>query len=199
MNSHFSGLKSPGLKGMRLLATACLLSFSVLTHALLLPGAAAPDFSVNAAVAGKPFKFVLYEALKKGPVVVYFFPKAFTGGCTVQAHMFSRAIPDFTALGATVIGVSNDNIEVQTDFSKKECYNGLSVAADQDGAIIRAYDAGMVFGSVVSKRATYVITPDKKVFYAYADSSPKEHVKKSLDVVRRWNASQQNAPQQKSH
>jgi peroxiredoxin Q/BCP len=180
------------LKRSRLVAVASMLFFSAFSHALLLPGADAPDFTLNAAVGGKPFKYVLYEALKKGPVVLYFYPKAFTGGCTVQAHMFSRAIPDFTALGATVIGVSNDNIDVQSDFSKKECYNGLTVAADQDGSVIRTYDASMMFGSVTSKRATYVITPDKKVFYAYADMSPKEHVSKSLDVVRRWNASQQH-------
>ena len=165
--------------------------FFVLTaNALLLPGAAAPDFTAEAAIGGKPFTYTLSEALKKGPVVLLFYPKAFSSGCTVQAHMFATAINDFTALGATVIGMSNDDIKTQTDFSLKECSDTLPVAADPEGKVIKAYDASLLFSSATSKRVTYVITPDAKVFYVYSDMDPKEHVTESLNAVKKWKDAQ---------
>lgn len=164
--------------------------FAIIAHALLLPGAAAPDFTAEAALGGKPFTYSLSEALKKGPVVVLFYPKAFSSGCTVQAHMFAAAINDFTALGATVIGMSNDDIKTQTDFSLKECSDTLPVAADPEGKVIKAYDASLLFSSATSKRATYVITPDAKVFYVYSDMDPKQHVTEALNAVKRWKDTQ---------
>ena len=164
--------------------------FAIIANALLLPGATAPDFTADAALAGKPFSYTLSEALTKGPVVLFFYPKAFSSGCTVQAHMFATAINDFTALGATVIGMSNDDIKTQTDFSLKECSNTLPVAADPDGVVIKAYDASLLFSSATSRRATYVITPDGKVFYVYSDMDPKQHVTESLNAVKRWKDAQ---------
>lgn len=171
------------------------LLFAMSANALLTPGAVAPDFTAEAALAGQSFSYSLSEALKKGPVVLYFYPKAFTSGCTVQAHLFSRASQDFNALGATIIGVSNDSLETQKQFSLKECGSTLPVAADPDGNVVRLYDASMAFGSATSKRVTYVIAPDGKILYAYSDVNPKEHVNKSLDAVKRWKASQQPAGQ----
>jgi peroxiredoxin len=166
------------------------LFFAISANALLLPGATAPDFTADAAIGGKPFTYILSEALKKGPVVLLFYPKAFSSGCTVQAHMFATAINDFTALGATVIGMSNDDIKTQTDFSLKECSDTLPVAADPEGKVIKAYDASLLFSSATSKRATYVITPDAKVYYVYSDMDPKEHVTESLNAVKRWKVAQ---------
>ena len=171
-----------------------LLAFSLLfagsANALLAPGDAAPDFTAEAALAGKPFTYTLSEALKKGPVVLYFYPKAFTSGCTVQAHLFAKAIPEFSALGATVIGMSADTIDKQKEFSLKECSDTLPVAADPDGKVVKAYDASMMFGSDTSKRATYVITPDSKIFYVYSDMDPNQHVSESLNALKRWKASE---------
>lgn len=168
----------------------CHLLVAGSANALLTSGDVAPDFTADAALAGKPFTYTLSEALKKGPVVLYFYPKAFTSGCTVQAHMFATAINDFTALGATVIGMSNDDIKTQTDFSLKECSDTLPVAADPDGVVIKAYDASLLFNSATSRRATYVITPDAKVFYVYSDMDPKQHVNESLNAVKRWRDAQ---------
>ena len=173
---------------LKTLLLACQLLLAGHAHALLIPGADAPDFSLEAAVAGQPFRFSLAEALQKGPVVVYFYPKSFTGGCSVQARMFSRAMGDFAALGATVIGVSNDGIDTQKEFSVKECSNALAVAADPEGSVVRAYDASMLLGSGTSKRVSYVITPDRKIYYVYSDMSPQDHVTKTLEAVRAWKA-----------
>ena len=109
--------------------------------AALPDGAQAPDFSTDASLAGKTFKFSLAEALKKGPVVLYFYPAAFTPGCTVEAHEFAEATDKFAALGATVIGVSHDPIDKLNKFSVSECRNKFAVASDGDGSIMKKYDA----------------------------------------------------------
>lgn len=173
----------------------CQLLLATSVHALLAPGVAAPDFTAEAALAGQPFTYTLSDALRKGPVVLYFYPKAFTRGCTVEAHLFAKALPDFSALGATVIGISADTIDKQKEFSLKECSNTLPVAADPDGKVVRAYDASMMFGSDTSKRATYVITPDAKIFYVYSDMNPTEHVNESLKALKRWKEGQKPAGQ----
>jgi len=95
--------------------------FATAAWAALKPGDAAPEFTLEAAQGGKEFKFSLAEALKKGPVVLYFYPKSFTSVCTVEAHEFAENIDNFAAAGASVIGISGDKIEVQRDFSTKEC------------------------------------------------------------------------------
>src|SRR6202161_2629146 len=109
--------------------------------ATLEPGASAPDFTTQATLAGKPFQFSLADALKKGPVVLYFYPAAFTTGCTVEAHDFAEATTEFQALGATVIGVSHDDIDKLNKFSVSECRNKFAVAADPDQHIMKSYDA----------------------------------------------------------
>ena len=110
-------------------------------YAALQPGAEAPDFTTQATLAGKPFTFSLADALKHGPVVLYFYPAAFTPGCTVEAHEFAEATEKFKALGATVIGVSHDPIDTLNKFSVSECRNKFAVASDADQNITKEYDA----------------------------------------------------------
>lgn len=155
-------------------------------HAALDTGADAPDFTADAALAGKSFTFTLSEALKKGPVVVYFYPKAFTSGCTVEAHLFAEATEKFTELHATVIGVSSDDIETLRKFSVEECRNKFSVAADPDGKIISSYDVKLLPLGSRASRTSFVITPDRKIFYVYKAMSPDDHVKNTLEAVKRW-------------
>ena len=154
--------------------------------AALKPGDAAPDFTAQAAVGGKEFTFSLADALKKGPVVLYFFPKAFTSGCTVEAHEFAEASEKFTAAGATLIGMSSDNIGTLHDFSTKECSAKFPVAADPDLKVIRSYDSVMVSVPLVggvSDRVSYVIGQDGKIAYAYQADAPDKHVENTLAVV----------------
>jgi peroxiredoxin len=124
-----------------LLLSFCLGLFTTAAWAALKPGDAAPDFTVDAALGGKEFKFSLAEALKKGPVVLYFYPKSFTSVCTVEAHEFAENIENFAEAGASVIGLSGDKIEVQRDFSTKECRDKFPVGADPSFSVIKAYDA----------------------------------------------------------
>ena len=105
------------------------------------PPAPAPDFSTQASLGGQVYAFKLNEALKQGPVVLYFFPAAFTQGCTIEAHNFAEATDEYKALGATVIGVSTDNIDTLNKFSVSECRGKFAVAADGDGKIMKSYDA----------------------------------------------------------
>ena len=126
-----------------LLAAAALLGLTATAHAALKPGDAAPLFTTDAAVGGKQMPLVLSDALKKGPVVLYFFPKSFTSGCTLEAHLFAEATDKFAALGATVVGISHDDIATQIKFSKEECRDKFAVAADPQSAIIKSYDAKM--------------------------------------------------------
>lgn len=153
-------------------------------------GAAAPDFTAQAAVGGKEFTFSLAAALKKGPVVLYFFPKAFTAGCTAEAHEFAKAADRFAAAGATLIGMSADDIATLHKFSTQECSATFPVAADPDLKIIRAYDAVLVrAGSAgVADRISYVIAPDGRIAYAYADRSPDRHVENVLTAVKELEA-----------
>ena len=149
-----------------------------------------PDFTLQAALAGKPFTFKLSDALKRGPVALYFYPKSFTKGCTIEAHDFAENAANFAAAGASLIGVSADAIATQVEFSSRECRDKFPVAADPDATAIRAYDALRTRpgpnGAVVSDRISYVIAPDGKIIYAYVDSAPEKHVENTLAVVRRW-------------
>jgi peroxiredoxin len=154
-------------------------------RAELKPGDPAPDFSAPAAIGGKPFHFSLAEALKKGPVVLYFYPKAFTQGCTIEANRFAEAHDEYAALGATVIGVSGDEIETLKRFSVSECRNRFAVASDADGKIMKSYDAVMPFVTSYARRVSYVISPDGRIAYAYSSMSPDGHVPNTLDAVRR--------------
>jgi peroxiredoxin len=176
----------------RLALTLVSLASLAVTPALaaLKPGDAAPDFSAQAALGGKEFTFSLADALKKGPVVLYFFPKAFTSGCTVEAHDFAEAADSFTAAGATLIGMSSDGIATLHDFSNKECSAKFPVAADPDMKVIRAYDVVLtrIPGLMgVSDRTSYVIGPDGKILYTYSAMDPDKHVANTLAEVKAWN------------
>jgi len=153
-------------------------------------GAPAPDFTAKASLGGKEFDFSLSQALKKGPVVLYFYPAAFTKGCTIEAHDFAEATDKFAALGATVIGVSHDGIETLDKFSVSECRSKFAVAADPDGKVISAYDAQLMRIPALANRTSYVITPDHKVAFTYTDMNPDQHVALTMDAVQKWKAAQ---------
>jgi peroxiredoxin Q/BCP len=158
--------------------------------AALSAGDAAPDFTAQASLGGKVFTYSLAEALRKGPVVLYFYPAAFTEGCTIEAHDFADAIDDYRALGATVIGVSHDTIETLNRFSVSECRSKFAVAADTDQRIMRAYDAVLVPLAGYANRVSYVIAPDGRIVYAYTSLNPEKHVANTLAALRRWRAQQ---------
>jgi peroxiredoxin len=176
----------------RLIATLAMLSCAAAATAALKPGDKAPDFSTQATLAGKPFDFSLAAALKKGPVVLYFYPAAFTPGCTVEAHEFAEATAQFQALGATVIGVSHDDIDKLNKFSVTECRNKFAVAADPDQHIMKSYDAILAKNPLYADRTSYVISPDGTIIYSYTDLKPDLHVANTLAAVKQWKAAHAN-------
>ena len=157
-------------------------------HAALKPGDSAPDFTTQATLAGKPFTFALADALKSGPVVLYFYPAAFTPGCTVEAHDFAEATDKFKALGATVIGVSHDPIEKLNKFSVSECRNKFAVASDADQKITKEYDAVLAAKPEYANRTSYVIAPTGKIIYEYTAMDPDQHVGNTMAAVQKWQA-----------
>lgn len=172
---------------MSRLLTALLAALLIPTaHAALSVGAPAPDFSADAAVGGQAFKFHLAEALKKGPVVLYFYPKAFTSGCTVEAHQFAEATDKFKALNTTVIGMSNDNIDTLKKFSVEACRNKFAVAADAAGKVIKDYDVflKMVPGTMAD-RVSYLIGADGKVAAVHASMDPDGHIDAMLKAAEK--------------
>ena len=175
---------------LRLAAAGLGTAAAATAFAALPVGAVAPDFTVPAALGGKPFSFSLAESLKRGPVVLYFYPQAFTSGCTAEAHDFAEATPKFSALGATVVGMSNDDIATLRKFSVEACRDRFAVAADAGGKITKKYDATMMIGLEMADRISYVISPQGKVIYAYASGNPEEHVKRTLAAVEKWKATQ---------
>lgn len=146
----------------------------------------APDFTAQASLAGKEFAYTLSEALKGGPVVLYFYPAAFTKGCSIEAHDFAQAMPKFKELGASVIGVSSDTIETLNKFSVSECQGKFPVASDRDQRIMKAYDAVLLWKTGYANRTSYLITPDGRVAYSYTDLNPDRHVKNVLAVLTQW-------------
>jgi len=145
-------------------------------------GAVAPPFTLQAARGGDVSTVDLKAALAKGPVVLYFFPKAFTKGCTIEAHLFSEHIDDFAKLGAQVIGVSGDDIDTEKQFSTQECRSAFLVAADPGLKVARAYDA--VLKDVYANRTSYVIAPNGTIAYAYTELDPQQHVENTLAALR---------------
>ncbi|MCU9958070.1 MULTISPECIES: peroxiredoxin [Burkholderia] len=167
-------------------AVAALVAGHVLmAQAQLKPGAAAPDFTTQASLGGKTYTYSLADALKHGPVVLYFYPAAFTKGCTIEAHAFADAVDRYKAYGATVIGVSADNIDTLTKFSVSECRSKFPVAADPDAKIIREYDAKLP-ALDRANRVSYVISPEGKILYEYTSLSPDKHVENTLAAVKAW-------------
>ncbi len=184
----------------RLALAACLACAVALpAFAALAPGVDAPAFTAQASLAGKEFKFKLADALKKGPVVVYFYPGAFTGGCNIQAHTFAENMDKFHAAGATVIGVSLDKIATLNQFSADPdyCAGKLPVASDADGKIAHSYDLKVMEGRPGMKntrgdeidhgfaeRTTFIVTKDGKVAATVGGMKPAENVEKSLEIVQ---------------
>lgn len=166
------------------LAAASLLATPA--FAALKVGDTAPSFTAPASLAGKEFTFNLAEALKKGPVVLYFYPAAFTKGCTIEAHDFAEATDAFHALGATVIGVSTDDIATLNKFSVSECRSKFAVAA-VDKSIAKSYDATLWIKPSVADRTSYVIAPDGKIIFTYTALLDSEgHVTKTMAAVKQW-------------
>ena len=177
---------------MRLLSIA---SFALAAcAALVLPspasaelkvGADAPAFDTQASLGGKVFDFNMKSALAKGPVVLYFYPAAFTSGCTLEAHDFAEHIGDYQKLGATVIGISGDDIAKLQKFSVSECRSKFAVGADKSHAISHSYDATLGFGPLTySDRTSYVISPAGKVVFAYHAMDPSQHVARTLAALK---------------
>jgi thioredoxin-dependent peroxiredoxin len=166
-------------------ALVCTVAATQATAALP-DGTKAPDFTTQASLAGKPFTFSLAEALKQGPVVLYFYPAAFTSGCTIEAHNFAEATDEFKALGATVIGVSHDDIETLNRFSVSECRNKFAVAADSDKKIMKAYDAQLFLKPDWAKRTSYVIAPSGEILYSYNSLNPDKHVANTMAALKKW-------------
>jgi peroxiredoxin len=159
-------------------------------YAALSTGATAPDFTTQASLAGKPFTFSLADALKNGPVVLYFYPAAFTPGCTIEAHNFAEATDQFKSLGATVIGVSHDSIDTLNKFSVSDCRNKFAVAADPDQKITKEYDAVLAIKPEYADRTSYVIAPNGKIIYEYTALDPDKHVEYTMAAVQKWKAGQ---------
>ena len=168
------------------LVSALAVVGSLPVYAALPDGARAPAIDTQATLAGKEFKFSLAEALKKGPVVLYFYPAAFTPGCTVEAHLFAEATDEFHKLGATVIGVSHDPIDKLDKFSVSECRNKFAVASDADGSIMKAYDCVLPTHPEYANRTSYVIAPTGVIIYSYTAMSPDKHVENTMTAVKRW-------------
>jgi thioredoxin-dependent peroxiredoxin len=154
--------------------------------AALKMGTRATDFTTTAVLAGEPYEYNLNRALKKGPVVLYFYPKAFTKGCTVEAHEFSEAADDFAALGASIIGMSADDVPTLKKFSVEACRNKFTVGVASK-AVIKNYKVSLpVMGG--SNRTTYVIAPDGKVLFVYSELGVKGHVSGAMKAVKDWRA-----------
>ena len=179
---------------MRLLAPVFAFALALLpaaTDASLPEGQAAPDFSTSGALAGRPFAFNLHRALRNGPVVLYFFPRSFTQGCTLEAHAFSDAAPDFRRAGAQVIGLSADHYDLLRRFSLEACRSAFPVGM-ASASIIRDY--GVAFSpqrNNLTNRTSYVIAPNGRIIYTYSDLDWRNHVTNTLRAVREWRAQQQ--------
>ena len=189
---------------MKRLVLTCLISTAICLPALaaLKDGDKAPEFTAPASLAGKEFKFSLKDSLKKGPVVVYFYPSAYTQGCNLQAHTFSVNQEKFAAAGASVVGVSLDSIQRLNQFSADPdyCAGKFPVASDANGSIAKSYDlnvkqiAGLkdTKGNEVdhglAERTTFVITPDGKIAATLGGMKPDENVMKALETVQKLKA-----------
>lgn len=168
--------------------------------AALKEGDTAPDFKAQASLAGKAFNYSLKEALKKGPVVIYFYPSAFTKGCNIQAHTFAVNYDKFAAAGASVIGVSLDSIGRLNDFSAdpEYCAGKVAVASDAGGKIAKAYDLevheaaagrkdtrGLEIDHGFTERTTFVVAPDGRIAATLGGLAPGANVEKALEAAQK--------------
>jgi peroxiredoxin Q/BCP len=172
-------------------AAAAAALISAPAYAALPVGAPAPKFTADGYQGGKALKFDLAQALKKGPVVLYFFPAPHTNGCNIEAHLFADNIDKFKAEGATVIGVTAGNLDQLAAFSSEteHCSGKFPVAADPDTSIAKSYDSTLSFGAkTISNRTSYVITPNDKILFVYSDPKPDQHITLTLDALTKWRA-----------
>jgi peroxiredoxin Q/BCP len=173
---------------MKLTPVVALLcaAFAAPAMAALDVGDHAPDFNAKASLGGKVFEFSLADALKKGPVVLYFYPAAYSQQCTIEAHDFAEAVEEYKALGAIVIGVSHDDIDTLTRFSVSECRNKFAVAADEDQHIMKSYDAVLWLKPEFANRVSYVISPAGSIIYQYTSLWADKHVANTLEALKDW-------------
>jgi peroxiredoxin Q/BCP len=191
---------------MKRVLLSCVLSAVVALPALaaLKEGDAAPDFKLQASLAGKAFGYSLKDALKKGPVVVYFYPSAYTGGCNIQAHTFAVNHDKFAAAGASVVGVSLDSIGRLNTFSAdpEYCAGKIAVASDADGKVSRLFDLavtdipagrkdtrGVEIDHARVERTTFIVSPDGRIAATVGGLAPAANVEKALEVVQGLNGS----------
>jgi len=172
------------------LAAAIAATLTAPASAALAVGSKAPDFTLQATQGGNAFTFALAEALKKGPVVLYFYPAAFTTGCTMEAHEFADAIDQYKQLGATVIGVSHDPLDKLQKFSVSECRSKFPVAADTNQTVMKEYDAILPQHPQYANRTSYVIVPNGTIIYTYTSLDPSLHVENTLTALKTWKADQ---------
>lgn len=173
--------------------------------AALKEGDLVPDFKLQASQAGKPFSYSLKDALRKGPVVVYFYPSAFTNGCNVQAHLFAQNVERFAAAGATIVGVSLDSIARLNEFSADPqfCAGKIPVASDADGKVARGFDLpiteipagrkdtrGIEIDHARTDRTTFIVMPDGRIAATVGGVAPDANVLKALELVQQLAARQ---------
>ena len=180
-------------KLLPLFAVAAALTLPTVGQAALPQGARAPQIVTQGALDGKPFAFNLRAALRRGPVVLYFYPKAFTQGCTLEAHAFAEASDQFKAAGATLIGMSNDDLPTLQRFSTAECRSKFPVAVASPETI-RAYDVPLVLPPAMAARAatmpqglssrtSFVIARNGRIALAYSNLDYRDHVTQTLGAV----------------
>ena len=167
----------------KLLVGLAALSIAIPANAALKVGDKAPDFTTTGAVGGKEFKLHLAQQLKNGPVVLYFFPKAFTSGCTAEAHAFSESIGDFRKAGAQVIGMSGDDLPTLHKFSTEHCRSAFPVATASP-ATQKAYDVAWAAHPGLTTRTSYVIDKSGKIVMVHDDLDFSQHVAKTLAAVQ---------------
>ncbi|MDX3899176.1 MAG: peroxiredoxin [Sphingobium sp.] len=159
---------------------------STVAQAALAIGAKAPDFTTRGALAGKPFTLTLSHQLKRGPVVLYFFPKAFTPGCSAEAREFAEHIADFKKAGATVIGMSGDPVGDLIPFSTKECAGKFPVASAGPD-IVKGFDVALPMREGMTNRTSYVIAPSGRIAFVHSEMNYAQHVKATLAAVQAMN------------
>jgi peroxiredoxin len=167
----------------KLLIGLAIASLAAPSWAALPVGARAPDFTTTGALGGKPFRLHLKEQLKSGPVVLYFFPKAFTEGCTLEAHAFSDASAEFRKAGARVIGMSRDDLPTLRKFSVEACRNAFPVATATE-ATAKAYDVVLKKKPELTDRTSYVIAPNGRIVFVHSDLDWSQHVQMTLAAVK---------------